>query len=64
MKYKYNRNQVLLKNIIARKSVQICKYYIQCWEKVFAPLHIYLVFAFLSHFHVSDHQTNFNIRQR
>ncbi|KAF7642286.1 hypothetical protein LDENG_00260870 [Lucifuga dentata] len=38
--------------------------YIQCCEKVFAPLQISSVFAFLSHLYVSDHQTNFNIRQR
>ena len=35
---------------------------IQCREK--APFLISYIFAYLSHLNVSDHQTNFNIRQR
>lgn len=37
---------------------------IQWCEKVFAPLQISFVFAFLSHLNISDHQTIFYIRQR
>ena len=52
---------VLISHVSMFLYLLICK--AQCCEKVFAPFPISSIFAYLSHLNVSDHQTNFNMRQ-
>ncbi len=47
------------KSVLIKKQIHL-----QWCEKVFAPFLIFHFFACLSHFNVSDHQTNLNLNQR